>query len=196
MKDPLAGKRKAISRKDVTVLIWPAVNSKGKPLPAPVQKGDRFRVSGVPVIEIERVSRKLPAGRKPEWHATYVRHEVDRPVLLRRVPSGMPDGPDKVRGRSEQERARVESSYTSSPKLAVVDEPESVGPDWVDPGAAAREKRRLEDRRSVVDQEAEVMKAAARLKQVGKEQARKGKDLTYLLEDIYERLAQETKEAA
>lgn len=195
MKDPLAGKRTAINNRDISVLIWPAVDDQGRSLPCPVAKGDRFKIRSVE-IEIENPTRKLPKGRKAEWHATFVRHERDRPQLLRRVPSGIPDGPDHVAGRSEQERARVESAYTSSPRQALVDEPESVGPDWKDHGVAEREKRRQDDRREVLDQEAEVMKAAARLKQVGKEQARKGKDLTPLLADIYARLAAETKEAA
>lgn len=156
MRDPLAGKRRDIMARKTTVLIWPAVNEEGVTLPAPVEKGDRFPVSGVPVIEIENVTRKLPAGRRAEWHATFIRHEVDRPQLLRRVPSGIPDGPDKVAGRSEMERARVESAYTSSPRQALVDEPESVGPDWEDPGVAERVKNRIEARTEIrAEEEAE-----------------------------------------
>lgn len=149
MRDPLAGKRKAIARKEVSVLIWPAVSENGKPLPAPVSKGERFAVHGVPVIQIESCNRKLPAGKPAEWHATFVRHEVDRPQLLRRVPSGLPTSNDRADGRSDIERARVESAYTSSMRMAIVDEPESVGPDWVDTGAAQRTKRRHEARQEM-----------------------------------------------
>ena len=156
MKDPLAGKRRDIMARKVKVLIWPAVSNEGVTVPCPVEKGQRFDVSGVPVIEIENVTRKLPAGRKAEWHATYVRHEVDRPQLLRRVPSGMPTPSNKTDGLSDIERARVESAYTSSPTQAIVDEPESVGPDWDDPGVAERVKNRIEARSELrAEEEAE-----------------------------------------
>lgn len=196
MRDPLAGMRRKIARKEVSVLVWPAVDDDGNLLPAPVSKGDRFQVHGVPVIQIESCARKLPAGRPAEWHASFVRLEVDRPQLLRRVPSGLPSPHDKSDGLSEVERARVEGAYTSSLRMALVDEPESVGPDWKDRGVAEREKRRQSDRRVVQDEEAEARRAAARVKQVVLETGRKGKDLTPLLDDIYRRLAEESKEAA
>lgn len=143
MKDPLAGKRRGIINRETKVLIWPAVNNEGVTVPCPVEKGDRFNVSGVPVIEIEKVARKLPAGRRAEWHATYIRHEVDRPQLLRRVPSGLPSKASEHVGLTEQEKARRESAYTSSLALSLGrEEPESVGPDWDDPGVAEREDRR------------------------------------------------------
>lgn len=189
MPDPLAGFRDKINNGDIAVLRFPADQ------PCPVVKGDSFELRSCSIV-IESVNRKLPAGKPAEWHVQFVRMDVDRPQLLRRVPSGLPTPHDKHDGLSAIERARRESAYTSSPKQALVDEPESVGPDWKDMGAAQREKRRLENRREVMDQEAEVMKVAARLKQVGKEQTRKGRDITYLLEDIYARLAEETKEAA
>ena len=190
MKDPLAGMRRKISAGDIAVLRWPAKTDK-----APVAKGDRFTV-GSSVIVIETVSRKLPAGKPAEWHASFVRIVEDKPQLLRRVPSGLPTPSDRLDGRSVVERARVESAYTSAAKLALVDEPESVGPDWKDTGVAEREARRLKDRRVVQDEETEARKAAARVKQVVLETGRKGKDLTPLLDDIYARLAEETKEAA
>lgn len=199
MKDPLAGKRKAIARKDVTVLIWPAVNSKGELLPAPVAKGERYEVHGVPEILIESCNRKLPAGKPPEWHATFVRLEVDRPQLLRRVPSGLPSSADRADGRSDVERARVESAYTSSARLALVDEPESVGPDWKDPGVAEREKNRQEAVKARMSEERVLREAtnlAARVKQEVIERGSKGEDLTHLLADVYARLAKERKEAA
>lgn len=149
MKDPLSGKRRKIARKEVSVLVWPAVDEDGVLLPAPVAKGDRFRVHGVPEIMIESCNRKLPAGKPAEWHATFVRHEVDRPQFLRRVPSGLPTSSDRSDGRSDVERARVESAYTSSMRMAIVDEPESVGPDWIDTGAAQRTKQRHEARQEM-----------------------------------------------
>lgn len=156
MSDPLAGKRRDIMARKAKVLIWPAVDEIGVTLQAPVEKGQRFPVSGVPVIEIESITRKLPAGRKAEWHATFIRHEVDRPQLLRRVPSGMPTPSNKTDGLSDIERARVESAYTSSPTQAIVDEPESVGPDWEDPGVAERAKNRIEARSELrAEEEAE-----------------------------------------
>lgn len=197
MKDPLAGKRKAIAHKEISVLIWPAVGKDGKPLPAPVQKGERFQVSGVPVIQIESCNRKLPAGRPAEWHATFVRHEVDRPQLLRRVPSGLPTPHDRSDGLSMIERARIESAYTSSPKQAIVDEPESVGPDWVDPTAAERELTRRRDSaeiRALDFARRENKRFKAEVAATMKEMISCGRDLTPLLNDIYERLAQERRE--
>ena len=44
--------------------------------------------------------------------------------------------------------------------------------------------------------EMEAKKLAARAKQVVLERGRKGEDLTHLLADVYERLANETREAA
>lgn len=195
MKDPLAGKRRDIMARKVKVLIWPAVDDNGFTLGCPVEKGQRFDVSGVPVIEIERVTRKLPAGRKAEWHATFIRHEVDRPQLLRRVPSGLPSKASEHVGLTEQEKARRESAYTSSIGLSLgKEEPESVGPDWIDPNAAEREVQRQMDRRDTMKQEDDLLKAAIRLKQVGKQSSRKGRDLTPLLRDIFDRLAEEERE--
>ena len=146
MKDPLAGMRRKISAGDIAVLRWPAKTDK-----APVAKGDRFTV-GSSVIVIETVSRKLPAGKPAEWHASFVRIVEDKPQLLRRVPSGLPTPSDRLDGRSVVERARVESAYTSAAKLALVDEPESVGPDWVDPGIAQRELKRQESAREMAQE--------------------------------------------
>lgn len=198
MKDPLAGKRKAIARKETAVLIWPAVGEEGVLLPAPVSKGERFAVHGVPMIQIESCNRKLPAGKPAEWHATFVRLEVDRPQLLRRVPSGLPSSSDMADGRTDIERARVESAYTSSARMAIVDEPESVGPDWVDPGVAERKKRRLEAMKEERAEELareQVRKLKARLDQVAIPMGRKGTDLTAELQPIYDRL-NEMEEAA
>ena len=157
MKDPLAGKRRGIINRETKVLIWPAVNNEGVTVPCPVEKGDRFNVSGVPVIEIEKVARKLPAGRRAEWHATYIRHEVDRPQLLRRVPSGLPSSDREHVGLSDVEKARVDGNYTSSLALSVGrEEPESVGPDWEDMGVAERAKNRIEARSELrAEEEAE-----------------------------------------
>lgn len=198
MKDPLAGKRKGIMSRELKVLIWPAVDANGRILPCPVEKGEKFKVSGVPEIQIEKVSRKLPAGKPAEWHAVFVRLEVDRPQLLRRVPSGMPDGPDRS-GRSDIERARVESAYTSSVGQAIVNEPESVGPDWEDRNRAERETERQAAVRERMTEERVLREAnnlAARVKQEVIERGAKGHDLTHLLADVYERLASEGKEAA
>lgn len=199
MKDPLAGKRRDIMARKVKVLIWPAVGENGVTLPCPVEKGQRFDVSGVPVIEIENVSRKLPAGRRAEWHATYVRHEVDRPQLLRRVPSGLPSKASEHVGLTEQEKARRESAYTSSLALSLGrEEPESVGPDWDDPGVAEREEQRRKALVEVNTEEANrkaARKIRAKLDDVPR-LGRMGKDLTPQLEDIYRRLNDAMEEAA
>lgn len=199
MRDPLAGKRRDIAARKVKVLIWPAVDEKGVTIPAPVEKGDRFQVSGVPVIEIEKVTRKFPAGRKAEWHATFVRHEVDRPQLLRRVPSGLPSSDREHVGLTEQEKARRESAYTSSLALSLGrEEPESVGPDWDDPGVAEREENRRKALAEVNTEEAN-RKAARKIRAKLDEAprlGRMGKDLTPQLEDIYRRLNDVIEEAA
>lgn len=188
MVDPLAGMRRKISAGDISVLRWPAKTDK-----APVAKGDRFTV-GSSVIVIETVSRKLPAGKPAEWHASFVRIVEDKPQLLRRVPSGLPTPSDRLDGRSVVERARVESAYTSSARMAIVDEPESVGPDWVDVGKAKREVRRQNDRRSQ-NRDDEVRRDLQRFKiRAGQELIRLGRcghDLTPLLTDLYARIAEE-----
>lgn len=182
-------------RRGTKVLVWPAVDEESKTVPCPVEKGQRIPVPGVPVIEIESVNRKLPAGRKAEWHATFIRHEVDRPQLLRRVPSGLASSVRDHVGLSESEKARIDGNYTSSLALSLgKEEPESVGADWSDPKAGEREVQRQMDRRETIRQEDELLKVAARLKQVGKQSSRNGRNLTPLLKDIYARLAEEERE--
>lgn len=182
-------------RRGAKVLVWPAVNEKSQTIPCPVEKGQSIPIPGVPVIEIESVNRKLPAGRKAEWHVTFVRHEIDRPQLLRRVPSGLASTVRDQVGLSESEKARIDGEYTSSLALSLgKEEPESVGADWSDPKAGEREAQRQMDRRETIRQEDELLKVAARLRQVGKQSSRSGRNLTPLLKDIYDRLAEEERE--
>lgn len=187
-------------RRGTKVLVWPAVDEEAQTVPCPVEKGQRIPIPGVPVIEIESVNRKLPAGRKAEWHVTFIRHEVDRPQLLRRVPSGLASSVRDHVGLSESEKARIDGEYTSSLALSLgKEEPESVGPDWEDPGVAEREMNRQKAVSSRMTEERilkEATNAAARVKQEIIERGAKGQDLTPLLADIYERLAVEGKEAA
>lgn len=191
--DPLAGYRKAINAREVKVLRWPADK------PCPVKRGERFTLQSC-VIEIDTVNRKLVKGKAAEWHATFIRHEQDRINLLRFTPpTRAPHQSDSQLGMTETEKARREGNYTSSLKSASPHEPESVGPDWVDKNAPERELRRQEERKAAMTTEradAEVDKAAARLKQVAKTLGRNGHDLTGLLADVYERLAREEREAA
>ena len=70
---------------------------------------------------------------------------------------------------------------------------------WEDKGRAKREKDRLDERKAAMSEamlEMEAKKLAARAKQVVLERGRKGEDLTHLLADVYERLANETRDAA
>jgi hypothetical protein len=191
--DPLAGKRKAINEGKVTVLRYPASK------PCPVRPGERHALQSC-VIEIERVIRKLIKGKEAEWHVTFIRHEEDRPYLLRFTPPAHADRDDRRDAdASAIERARVESAYTSTTHAASPHEPESVGPDWEDKHKAERELERQkarEERMTVDDNEEAVKKLAARVKQVGLTRARGGHDLTHLLADVYERLAAEEQEAA
>jgi hypothetical protein len=156
--DPLAGFRDKINNGDIAVLRFPANRD------CPVKKGDEFELRSCSIV-IESVNRKLPAGKPAEWHVQFVRLDVDRPQLLRRVPSGLPTPHDKHDGLSAIERARRESAYTSSPKQALVDEPESVGPDWKDPGAPERVKR-LHEARHDMEQERIANNARAELGRV------------------------------
>jgi hypothetical protein len=190
MNDPLAGYRKQINERRITTLIWPADQ------PCPVEKGQMYELQSC-TIEIEQPSRKLIKGRQAEWHVKFVRHEVDRPQLLRYIPpTRAPTGDDGNLNLTDTERARRESAYTSTSHAASPHEPESVGPDWEDKRRGERELERQAARKSMERQDAEIDKAAARLKQVGKTLGANGHDLTHLLEDVYERLATEERDAA
>ena len=192
MTDPLKGQRKAVNDRKATVLRWPAVHE------CPVAKGERYPLQSC-VIEIETVSRKLVKGRPAEWQATFIRHEQDRVFNLRQnPPSHASSEKDAHLDISAAEKARRDGSYTASNATAVPHEPESVGPDWKDTGAAGRELVRQDERKARMtadQQDAEVDKAAARLKQVGKTLGRDGHDLTHFLADLYERMATEEREA-
>lgn len=155
MTDPLAGLRTQIVDWQLKVLRWPADQ------PCPVKVGDRFPIRGGTItIEINRVTRKLVRGKGAEWHATFIRHEKDRPQLLRFTPPTRPPRvADQLIGLTETERARRESAYTSSLNQASPEEPESVGPDWEDPHRMNRELNRQHARR---EQEIERQEAAAR----------------------------------
>lgn len=185
--DPLEGKRKEITQgirdgKGTFVLTAETV-----------KKGELYHLSAG-TIRIDKVSGKLVTGKGREWAVSFTLLREDRPQLLRRVPSGLPDGPGHSAGGSDIERARIESAYTSSPRQAIVDEPESVGPDWEDMGRAERETRRqkaVNDRMTEEKILVEATKLAARVKQEVIERGANGKDLTPLLSDVYERLAQD-----
>ena len=193
MSDPLTGYRNAISRGDCRRLVFPADK------PCPVKPGDRFHLRSCEIV-IEKVGRKLVKGRQPEWHATFVRIDKEQVYMLRRTPpTHAGTEQDLNLDITDTERARRDGNYTASRFAALENEPESVGPDWEDKGMAERELRRQEERKARITAErsdAEVDKAAARLKQVGRTLGRSGHDLTPLLDEIYERLAREEQEAA
>lgn len=191
LKDPLAGMRRDIAHGKLKVLRWPADK------PCPVEKGDRFEVLGL-VIEIHTLERKFAAGKPPEWHATFIRHEPDKVYLVRQAPpvhAGSEQDADL--DLSAEERARRDGNYTSSRVAAMPMEPESVGPDWKDKHQSERELRRQNDRLAM-KAESEARSQARRLKldaaRVIIETHSKGKDLTPLLSDIYARLASQQEE--
>lgn len=132
--------KRSIAHEETRRLTWPASQ------PCPVAKGDRFPIRKWLTIEIDKISRRIPKGKPAEWHAEFIRHEADRPQLLRRTPAGLPLQPHEMAGLTEIERARRDGNYTSSPGLALIKEPESVGPDWHDPGVAEREQKRKQER--------------------------------------------------
>ena len=193
MTDPLKGQRRAVLSGEINVFRWP---HKG---PCPVSVGNRFPVGHIEV-EITRVKESLKAGRLPLWIAEFTRIEPDTVHLLRSAPPAHDDGAEQHDlDDREIRKAAAASAYTSSPYAAVPNEPESVGPDWEDKKRGERELERQQVRKArmtVEQSDAEVDKAAARLKQVGKTLGRNGRDLTELLADVYERLAEEEREAA
>jgi hypothetical protein len=193
MSDPLKGQRRAVLSGEINVFRWP---HKG---PCPVSVGNRFPVGHIEV-EITRVKESLKAGRLPLWIAEFTRIEPDTVHLLRSAPPAHDDGAEQHDlDDREIRKAAAASAYTSSPYAAVPNEPESVGPDWEDKKRGERELERQQVRKArmtVEQSDAEVDKAAARLKQVGKTLGRNGRDLTELLADVYERLAEEEREAA
>lgn len=165
-----------------------------------VFKGDRYNLP-CGEIRIDKVSKKLVKGQaESEWVVHFTRLVADSPQLLRRVPSGLPDGSDRVGGSSDTERARIDSAYTSSLTLSLgKEEPESVGPYWQDRNRAEREKERqmaVNERMSEERVLREATNLAARVKQEVIERGAKGQDLTYLLADVYERLAEDEQKAA
>lgn len=191
MPDPLAGFRRLINERRVTTLVWPASD------PCPVERGERFELQSC-TIEIDKVSRKLVKGRPAEWHVTFIRHEEDVPQLLRFTPpTRAPRSTDGNLTLTDTERARRESAYTSTSHAASPHEPESVGADWEDKRRGERELERQKARKERMSEaalEREAKQAAARLKQVVLTSGRKGRDLTPLLADVFERLAREERE--
>jgi len=136
LSDPLKGMRKRIYSGEIRVLRWPG---KGE---CPVQKRQRFKVQGI-IIEIDTIQRKIVKGKPPEWHATFIRHERDRVYLMRQsLPvQATHESPEDVT-LDMAERARRDGNYTSSPVVAISQEPETVGPDWKDKLAAKRKEER------------------------------------------------------
>jgi hypothetical protein len=141
-----------------------------------VEPGDVFvfkteRIDGKDYPKVFlRVTSHPIRGKKGDWRVNYVKVGFDRDEYLAKA-----------------------SGYTENPLVAMDDLP-VVPRTWQDTGAGERELRRQMDRRDIRTQEEEVMKAAARLRQVGKQSTRKGRDLTYMLQEIYDRLAEEERE--
>jgi phage protein D len=191
VKDPLAGYRKAINERKVSVLRYPASE------PCPVGEGQFYKLQSC-VIEIERPHRKIVKGKPAEWHVTFIRHEQDRVNLLRQSPPVHATGEqDASLNMTQAERARRDGNYTSTTYAAMPHEPESVGPDWQDKGAAERELKRQESRRAL-RAERDARDAARLVKAQGArvilESAKMGRDITPLLADIFARLKREADE--
>ena len=164
-----------------------------------MEVGERFELQSC-VIEITRVRESLKAGADPLWIAEFTRHEQERYFHMRGAPPAHADHEEQ--GELDAfsiEKARIESAYSNSAHGSIDLEAEGVDPDWDDTGRAKREKERQEARKAAMSAErsdAEVDKAAATLKRVGKALGRNGVDLTDTLADIYARLAAAEKEAA
>jgi hypothetical protein len=79
----------------------------------------------------------------------------------------------------------------------LVDEPESVGPDWKDGKAAERELNRRKDAseiRALDMARRENRRFKSEVAETMKQMIGSGRDLTPLLNDIYERLARERRD--
>jgi hypothetical protein len=186
--DPLAGYRRQINERKVAVLRFPASK------PCPVEPGQHHSLQSC-VIEIESVHRKIIKGKEAEWHVTFIRHEQDKVNLLRQSPPVHASSEqDANLDLSKAERARRDGNYTGTTYSAMPHEPESVGPDWEDKRAAERELQRQEERRARMTEareREEAEKAIARFKTEIRGKVGKGKDLTPLLADVFERLARD-----
>lgn len=129
--------------------------------------GERFELQSC-VIEITRVRESLKAadedGRpRSLWIAEFTRHEEEKPMLLRSSPPAHADHEEVTDlDAFAIKRAAAESAYTSSEFAAMPNEPESVGPDWVDAGKAEREAKRQEAQMEV-QQQRQAQAAKSRL---------------------------------
>lgn len=132
--------KRTIAHFETRHLTWPANQ------PCPVTKGDRYQIRNWLTIEIDQITRRIPKNKPAIWHVEFIRHETDRPQLLRRTPAGLPLQPHELAGYGEIERARRDGNYTTAPGLALIDEPESVGPDWKDHRVAERRQQHATDR--------------------------------------------------
>mgnify|MGYP000051743418 CR=1 FL=1 len=175
--DPRAARR-ALARRDLSTRKieeeLPAVLSFSEQ--PNVEPGDVFvfkseLVNGedLPKVYLRVVSTPI-RGKKGDWRVNYMKVGFDTDEYLAKS-----------------------TGYTENPLVAIDDLP--VAPkSWQDAGVGERELRRQMDRKEVLKQEDEILKAAARLRQVGKQSSRKGRDLTFMLKDIYDRLAEEERE--
>lgn len=134
-----------------------------------VFKSELVNGEDLPKVYLRVVSTPI-RGKKGDWRVNYMKVGFDTDEYLAKS-----------------------TGYTENPLVAIDDLP--VAPkSWQDAGVGERELRRQMDRKEVLKQEDEILKAAARLRQVGKQSSRKGRDLTFMLKDIYDRLAEEERE--
>jgi hypothetical protein len=175
--------RKRIYSGEIKVLRWPGDSE------CPVQKRQRFKVQGI-IIEIDTIQRKIVKGKPPEWHATFIRHERDRVYLMRQsLPvQATHERPEDVT-LDMAERARRDGNYTSSPVVAIPQEPETVGPDWKDKKRLERERARQEALKQIRRKKYErdtSRRVKIAIEQKFKELNARGCDYMPLVAEIYE----------
>jgi len=175
--DPLAGQRKGLADGTASRLIYPGGS------PCPVTPGEMFTLRGGVEITITSCVRRLKSG-KHRWECAFERRVPEKTLFLRRVPpirelEADDDGKVAPPTLSDIERARLESSYTTTARGAVPDTGGVVDPDWHDQGKEKREEMRLQAVKDIKHDELrdrKVRQVRAKLAMVGVWETQHGVD--------------------
>lgn len=156
--------------------------------PCPAKKGDVKPLSGTVSIEVLDVRRSPDAK---VWVLDYLVND-QRPNLLRRVPQvHLPEkdetGAIKPPTKGDIEAARIESSYTHSPRDAVPSAGEGL-PEADTNLLTMRARTKMAERRRAEDPAAEakadVQRINSELRELGQRAAKMGLDVTAIMAPI------------
>lgn len=121
------------------------------PDPCPVDAGDEIPLHRDVTVIVNRPRAVDKNDHSQGWRTTYTVRDLRPEFLLRRVPPEKgPKKRDLVDGEvppprpGEIEKARIESSYTSTVVGAVPEAGEGIDPDWHDRGKEERNALRLQ----------------------------------------------------